>query len=476
MKRFRTLINPFGDLLFCTFFYSVINHLPDLETLVLDHISNTLFGSPPEPKDWFHVLCPRLTSFSLWHLSLEMTELELLFSQTPSLRHFKFVIGSHSMIDGSQWEYLIKTKVPALDKLEFHISVYRLLSENKSVESVLSEMIAPFRTPFWTTEKRWHIICNVLSISNEVEKYTSPICRSPYMHEFGPTMKSISNFERENYDSTVLEIVNELHVDLDGLLADDRVSHLHHCSALLSVDRMCLYSRCSITVGLVSYLDCEANEWMLFRSDRSFNLNGKCVSSHIFHFHARSIWSDETIAVGSLHTVTRSNQRRSFHRFAQENIESSIIDNGMDSHFQKRSIRCREGLFHNPHSSQSIEVAASEHSDVQSQSCQNDSGQIPASVQSHIVFSDRIHPFWTDLRLFPGIVALLFNSEEPRVNIDLVGRKIREEQRSQTHQIVLLTRRFVICSSLMISYRSHTNRCKTVRSFLSSIWPTEIET
>jgi hypothetical protein len=126
----------------------VINHLPDLETLVLDHISNTLFGSPPEPKDWFHVLCPRLTSFSLWNLSLEMTEVELLFSQTPSLRHFQFVIGSLSMIDGSQWEYLIKTKVPALNKLEFHISFYRLLSENKSVESVLSDMIAPFRTPF----------------------------------------------------------------------------------------------------------------------------------------------------------------------------------------------------------------------------------------------------------------------------------------------------------------------------------------
>ena len=146
----------------------------------------------------------------------------------------------------------------------------------------------------------------------------------------------------------------------------------------------------------------------------------------------------------------------------------------MDTHFQKRSIRCREGLFHNPQSSQSIEVAASEHSDVQSQSCQNHSGQIPTSVQSHIVFSDRIHPFWTDLRLFPGIVAQLFNNEESRVNIDLVDRKIRDKQRSQTHQIVSLTRRFVICSSRMIGYRSHTDRYKTVRSFLSSISQTSL--
>jgi hypothetical protein len=83
------------------------------------------------------------------------------------------------MIDGSQWEYLIKTEVPALNKLQFHISFFHLLSENKSVESVLSELIAPFRTPFWTKEKRWHVIRNVLSISNEVEMYTSPIYRSP---------------------------------------------------------------------------------------------------------------------------------------------------------------------------------------------------------------------------------------------------------------------------------------------------------
>jgi hypothetical protein len=145
-----------------------------------------------------------------------MDELQSLFSQTPSLRHLKIVSRSFDMINGSRWEQLIKSQLPALKKLQFYTSLSRCLSEN--------EMILPFRAPFWTEEKRWLVICNVFPTRGEAEMYTLPICISHYTQVPDQKMKTISNFEREDQHSTVLETVNELSVDLCLIVVDDRVS------------------------------------------------------------------------------------------------------------------------------------------------------------------------------------------------------------------------------------------------------------
>jgi hypothetical protein len=150
-------------------------------------------------------------------------------------------------------------------------------------------MIVPFRTPFWTKEKQWLVICNVLSTRSQVEMYTSPICTLFLPRLFDPNVKTISNFERENQDSPVLETVYELSVKLKEMLADDGVSHLHHCCTRLSVDRMCLNSRCSIAVELVSYLDCEPKQSTFFRCDRCFRLIRQCVSIQTFLFDGRFV-------------------------------------------------------------------------------------------------------------------------------------------------------------------------------------------
>jgi hypothetical protein len=87
----------------------------------------------------------------------------------------------------------------------------------------MDEMMAPYRTPFWTEAKRWLVICNFFPTTGSVEMYTSPICISSYNHLFDPRTMTISNFERGDQHSTVLETVNELIVDLAHILVNDRV-------------------------------------------------------------------------------------------------------------------------------------------------------------------------------------------------------------------------------------------------------------
>jgi hypothetical protein len=163
-------------------------------------------------------------------LSMQMDELQSLLSQTPSLRHLKVVIRSHDVIDGSRWEEIAKSQLHALNTLEFYTRFSRCLSTNESAGSVLNEMIVPFRTPFWTEEKRWSVICHVFPTRETIEIYTSPICTSHYTHVSHQNMKTISNFERHDQHSTMLDKVNHLSVDLCAILADDRVSPIHHCN------------------------------------------------------------------------------------------------------------------------------------------------------------------------------------------------------------------------------------------------------
>ena len=215
----------------------MITSSPDLETLVL-HQGQELFSlSRYTPEEWFPTPCPRLTSLTLLNFSVEMGKLQSALSQTPSLRHLKIIGSSRRMKDGSQWEELIKTKLPFLDNYEFYTHFYGLRSEKETAESILNELIAPFCTSFWTKEKRWLVICNFFSTVGEAEIYTSPICTSSYTHVPGPKTMTISNFEREDQHPTVLEAVDELRVNLSRISVDDRVGKFHHSTTLLSGDR-----------------------------------------------------------------------------------------------------------------------------------------------------------------------------------------------------------------------------------------------
>jgi hypothetical protein len=132
-----------------------------------------------------------------------MYDVERLLSQIPSLRHLTVVTRSFDAMDGSRWEVLIKTKLLSLNKFEFYMSSRCCLSAMENVEPMFNEVTARFRTPFWTEEKRWLVVCHLFRTPREAEMCTSPICTSWYSQVFDPNMKTVCNFERENQHSTL---------------------------------------------------------------------------------------------------------------------------------------------------------------------------------------------------------------------------------------------------------------------------------
>ena len=199
---------------------------PDLTTLVLDEKSSRLTSLQYECGQWFSTPCRRLTSLTLLNFSLQMTQMQSILSETPSLRHLAIVTRSRYMIDGSRWEEIIKTKLPFLQKFEFYTRFSRYRPRDETEKSVFNEMITPFCSPFWTEEKRWLVTCNFFPTARAVEIYTSPIYISAYRHTSDPKMKAISNFERKDQHSTVLETVDALQVNPYTILDDEHVSDL----------------------------------------------------------------------------------------------------------------------------------------------------------------------------------------------------------------------------------------------------------
>jgi hypothetical protein len=175
----------------------MLAHSPQLETLVLGEESDVISRDLPTPTYWFSTPPSRLTSLTLFNPTLNINELLSAVSNTRSLRHLKIVTSSLDIINGSRWEELIKTELPALNKFEFYTRGVRCRSEKETAESLLNETIFPFRMPFWTEEKRWLVICDFFPTEEKLEMYTSPICTSCSVHLPDPTMHTICNFERE---------------------------------------------------------------------------------------------------------------------------------------------------------------------------------------------------------------------------------------------------------------------------------------
>ena len=202
----------------------LLDRLPDLRTLGLDEDipatqSSSFFY---EPEECFSTPCSRLTSLTLSNMSQEVDTIPSALSHTPFLRHLKIISASYHRIDGSRWEEMIRTNLLFLSRFDFYTRFYRRRSNEETVECVLNELMTPFRTPFWTEEKRWLVVCNVFPTRDIVDVYTSPICISSYAYLSDLTMKTITNLEREDQHLTTVESVNELRIYLSQILANDR--------------------------------------------------------------------------------------------------------------------------------------------------------------------------------------------------------------------------------------------------------------
>ena len=126
----------------------ILDRLPDLKTLVLHHSSKRIHPMNAGSQEKFSSLYPRLTSLTISYTNRLPNCVRPLLLHMPSLTYLKMTGTCDSIIDGSIWGELIKTKLPALNKFEFHqISRYNQ-SNRESNETLLNQVIASFRTPF----------------------------------------------------------------------------------------------------------------------------------------------------------------------------------------------------------------------------------------------------------------------------------------------------------------------------------------
>lgn len=212
----------------------IIARSPNLKTLVLDQTARSTAPFKYQNPKWFSTPYRELVFLTMANFSLFMSQAELILSQMLSLRHLKIITRPSDVFNGSQWEELIKTKLPCLNKFEFYARFSRVHSKEKSIESMLNTIIAPYCTPFWTEEKRWQVICNFWPTIQEAEIYTSPICKPYYSHRSNPKMRTMCNFEKDNQPSSVLKSVNEVHVDIYRMFTGYSVSEKNHCPKLVS--------------------------------------------------------------------------------------------------------------------------------------------------------------------------------------------------------------------------------------------------
>jgi hypothetical protein len=77
---------------------------------------------------------------------------------------------------------------------------------------MLSQVIASFRTPFWTEEKRWLVICTWHPDDPSIEIYTSLVCTPNYLPSWHPNTITVTNFAKQDDYYTKYEDVLRLQI------------------------------------------------------------------------------------------------------------------------------------------------------------------------------------------------------------------------------------------------------------------------
>ncbi|CAF2207322.1 unnamed protein product, partial [Rotaria magnacalcarata] len=96
----------------------------------------------------------------------DIEELKSLLSLVPNLTYFRINAMSEltdSFYDGTQWEEIIRAKLPLLDHFKFCFE--HCLSE-KPESNIVEEHIAKFQTPFWLETKSLLVRCALESETN----------------------------------------------------------------------------------------------------------------------------------------------------------------------------------------------------------------------------------------------------------------------------------------------------------------------
>ena len=195
----------------------ILDRLPNLTTLVLNEESEDRCSSSSVSEERFSAIYSRLTSLTISNKRDLLTNVQSLLVHTPSLTYLKITGARDSIIDESRWEELIKTKLPALTKFEFHEISNQRMSNREISKTLLNRVMAPFRSPFWTEEKRWLVIGTWHPVDRIVEIYTPLVCTPDYRPSWHPNTITTTNFDTQGQYYTKYEDVLHLQVVSCGL-------------------------------------------------------------------------------------------------------------------------------------------------------------------------------------------------------------------------------------------------------------------
>ncbi|CAF4894100.1 unnamed protein product [Rotaria sp. Silwood1] len=196
----------------------ILRHLSHLRTLVIRNcIMNDTNATMISFSDIQTNIC--LTSLTFKNSRLQMNELELILSLTPSLIHLQLTGSatlSDGILDGSRWEEFIQIKLPLLEKFEFFFRTKTDINHN-SID--IESWINPFRTMFWLKHKSWFVSCNFTIKTATFRLYSVPICDSCITYESNFDKIECTTCTTIDNDALIMNNVRELHLDLTLMMS-----------------------------------------------------------------------------------------------------------------------------------------------------------------------------------------------------------------------------------------------------------------
>jgi hypothetical protein len=169
-----------------------------------------------------------LMSLTFKNSRLQMNDLELLLSLTPSLVHLQLtgtVNSSDAILNGLRWEEFIQSKLPSLEKFEFF---FRAQTDRNHDSTNIDPWIIPFRTLFWIKHKSWFVTCNYINRSAILRLYTVPICDPCIIYESEFDKTTCTTYPSIENDTLIMNNVREVQLDLIQMMNTVKVQNVCH--------------------------------------------------------------------------------------------------------------------------------------------------------------------------------------------------------------------------------------------------------
>jgi len=136
-------------------------------------------------------LLPTLTELKIrFYYSSDISKAIVLLQNIPNLRHLYICIWCE-LIDGHQWEEIIRNYLPKLKT--FALQMSSRLSSDQNIQECANRLIDSFQSLFWIKEHQWFVRCltqlrtiylhTLLTASNYREVMSPDSWRSTYPHD-----------------------------------------------------------------------------------------------------------------------------------------------------------------------------------------------------------------------------------------------------------------------------------------------------